>query len=420
MYSGESATMGPWLQLMHFAFALGAFLGPLLLAVSEATSPRLADHSGLAAQHSYDAAFYVTAVICMFVAAFVWAMKSPRKRGDEGGEQHGGVEVAAAASVTNGSAAGEPLPLALQTPQAGADGSGAAVGASGATAALAAVEQPSQSLLDVHVPREIWVNVVLVSALLFVYVGVETGFGGFITSYGVIALGMTESEGQLLASAYWAAIMVGRLAAVWVSSRLKPAAYLGGLMAGCVAASILLLIGQSHVGVVWIGAVLFGAAMSAVFPTALAFAESCFPVRGSHATAFIVGSATGEMLLPAIIATLIGAGPDEGLPEGAASPPAIPGVPPIGPSIVLWVAFGGCALNMGIYFLVIARGTWLKRAIDAQAAVAAAGAKGHAALGGQAASAASAEVAVVVAAPAAAAEAEAAKADFEDDNAAFR
>ena len=43
------------------------------------------------------------------------------------------------------------------------------------------------------------------------YVGMETGYGAFIPSYAVIYLKRTEAEGQLLASAYWGAMMIGRI-----------------------------------------------------------------------------------------------------------------------------------------------------------------------------------------------------------------
>lgn len=121
------------------------------------------------------------------------------------------------------------------------------------------------------------------------YVGMETGYGAFITSYSVIHLGRPEGEGQLLASAYWGALMLGRLgegdivclvasfyfsflffvAAVPISMRVAPSIYLGSTMAGCVVAALVLVAGQSSVEAVWVGSVLFGFFMASVFPTAI-------------------------------------------------------------------------------------------------------------------------------------------------------
>jgi hypothetical protein len=76
-------------------------------------------------------------------------------------------------------------------------------------------------------------------------------------------------------------------------------------------------------------------------------------------TALVVGSACGEMALPAIIATLFGPGPDEVAPTD-------PVVPPLGPVVVIYVVAAGVWLNLGLFALVHRRGTWLRGALEAE------------------------------------------------------
>ena len=158
------------------------------------------------------------------------------------------------------------------------------------------------------------------------------------------------------AGAYWGSIMLGRIAAIYLSTVMTPGLYLGYSVAGCIASCGLLLVGSSQVSVIWIASILFGLFMSAIFPLALSFAEACFPVRGTHATAFIVGSATGEMLLPAVIATLFGAGPGESavaIAEGTEWWT-------VGPNVMLWTVSIAGVVNALIFVLMYRRGMWLK------------------------------------------------------------
>lgn len=209
--------------------------------------------------------------------------------------------------------------------------------------------------------------VALTAGLLGIYVGCEAGFGGFVTAYSVIALDMSEKSGQLVAGAFWAAIMVGRIAAIPISLFLKPDRYLAASMSGCVAVALLMLAGQSSPGALWVGAVAYGLFMACVFPTAVALAETYFPVHGGDATWFVVGSALGEWLLPFTIASLFGNVPGEDpalIPESHGAE--------VGPSILLWVVFIGCTANMGMLFLLVRRGRSLKSAIAVSVAAAAA------------------------------------------------
>ena len=211
--------------------------------------------------------------------------------------------------------------------------------------------------------RDTWLLTALVGAFLGIYVGCETGFGAFITSYVVVQLRQPEAQGQLLAGAYWAAITVGRFASIFVAMRFKPRDYLGASQAGCVVASVLLLAFATSVPAVWLFGCVFGLFMACIFPTAIAYAETVFPVQGKHVTLFVVGSATGEMLLPFIISTLFGGGVDPN--TGAVTNNGSAGG---GPMVMMWIVCVATCLNMGVYVLLVRRGAELSAAIAAAAA----------------------------------------------------
>jgi fucose permease len=185
----------------------------------------------------------------------------------------------------------------------------------------------------------------------------SAGFGGFATAYMVAGLGQSEAAGQLLTAAYWGAIMVGRIAAIPLSLWLPADRYLGLSMGGCVVGALIMLAGQASVGALWFGSIVYGLCMACVFPTAVQLAELYFPVSGTDATAFVVGSAAGEWLLPFIVASLFGNVPGEAdIPQSSEGVTA-------GPTILLWVVTVGCAVNMLVYWALVRKGRALHAAL---------------------------------------------------------
>jgi FHS family Na+ dependent glucose MFS transporter 1 len=187
-------------------------------------------------------------------------------------------------------------------------------------------------------------------------VGTETGFGSYVTAYSVLQVGSQESRGQLLAGAYWAAIMVGRFASIWVASLISASLFLRlSMTASAVWAVFLLVAGGSDAGL-WVGSIGFGLAMACVYPTTLSLVETFFPVLGRHVTCIMIGSATGEMALPFVIATLFGGSSAEDRSPGQS------------PQVLMWVVAIACALNAALLFLLLHLGKGVQARVALEAA----------------------------------------------------
>lgn len=434
--------VGPFMQGMHFTFALGATLGPLLLRLvahisgggSGHYTGTIPDNGSAAAegeaggivagQGSYDAAFYIIAFYNALLGGLLLMKKSPKPRQQvdsasssskdttssvavadassehaaagiltDGSVQHATIDsqaIVAPADVEVAASAAQNGHVTTATRRASGHGAGliaspadavdewAAGGSSHASAAVSAESGEAAGGADAaappapasthggdmavppHLRSEVWKVVLIVAALLFLYVGCETGFGGFVTSYAVVHLHASEADGQLLAGVYWAAIMVGRFSSIFVAMKFPPAKYLGASMiASCGAAVFLMIFAENSIVALWIGSVLYGLGLACQFPTAIALAESYFPVQGKHATAFVVGAAIGEMLLPFIISTLFGG--DVNAQTGAATDAAASSGP--GPYIMILVVGITTILNMGFYFLLVKQGKALHEKI---------------------------------------------------------
>ena len=146
----------------------------------------------------------------------------------------------------------------------------------------------------------------LFSAFLLLYVGMEEAFGGYIFTFGVTSNPkMTNENAAFLTSAFWGSFALARLASVPLARYLRPSKMLWIDMIGCLIGSAVLVSqfsdGQcdtAHPTKLWAGTIILGVSMASVFPSAINFAEYFVTVSGKTASVLVVGSSFGGMLVP--------------------------------------------------------------------------------------------------------------------------
>lgn len=329
--------MGRYMQTMHFSFALGAVMAPLLMRLFEQVE---------GGRSTYDGAFWFISAATLAVAIALLILQSPKPR-EQQKEQEQQQE------------AGE-----------GQQDKQLRIGEQVGAAAPSSSAENGSDLQDLTVSQRRWRVVVLVAVLLGLYVGCEAGFGIFTTAYAYVNLGQTEADSQMLTAVYWGALCVGRASAIWISGKVAPRKYLQWSMGGSAAAAILCLIGKDSVPVFWGASVIFGFCMAPIFPSAIAWAESVFPVQGKDGTVFVIGSAAGEMAIPALISGLFGSTTKGDLPADTS------GLPSVGPLILPVSVAVACSLNWLLAQLLFKKGDKLKVAIGAEQARKSGGAAG--------------------------------------------
>lgn len=140
--------------------------------------------------------------------------------------------------------------------------------------------------------------VVLIAAFLFLYVGVEIGFGNWIATYAQAMQGADKETAAYLTSAFWGVFTAGRLIAIPIAAVLKPRRILAINLTGAVVSLSLLVLRPGVASVLWIGAMGLGLSMASTFPTMLSLAERHLPLTGKLASRFYIGISLGGMLLP--------------------------------------------------------------------------------------------------------------------------
>ncbi len=164
----------------------------------------------------------------------------------------------------------------------------------------------------------------LVTLFFFFYVGAEASFGSWLFTYAVTLKLGAAATAAYLTSAFWGALIVGRLLSIPAALRYPPQRILlADLALGLLALGAILL-WPGSVAVLWLGALAAGLGMASVFPTMLALAQQHLAVTGRVMAWFMVGATLGSMVLPWLIGQLI---------------------EPLGPRIVIWTALAAWLLT---------------------------------------------------------------------------
>lgn len=396
--------VGPIMQTLHFAFAAGASCGPFLLRLVASLSDAVVDKAGgKVGQDNFDAAFYIIAAYNILLGILLVLKKSPMPRTTGTAPKSSATSSASqlmTETTTSPTSDIATLVHNLADPSKSIEAEEVQIegdvkastsaekidewrasGRSAIETIIPTVSSSSSSSSsssdivkgdhdqksegdEVYVPpelqKDLWVVSGVVALLLGVYVGCETGYGAFVTSYMVVELQQSEGSAQLLAGAYWAAICLGRFLSIFVAMRFAPRDYLGASMAGCCASAILMFATCKIPAGMWVSGVIYGFFMACVFPTGIAYAETVFPVQGKHITVFVIGSATGEMALPSLISLLFGGEVDAlGNVSRSSSGP--------GPIIMIYIVCIATFLNMFVYYLLVKLGESLKGKIESAA-----------------------------------------------------
>jgi fucose permease len=143
--------------------------------------------------------------------------------------------------------------------------------------------------------------VFLVALFLFLYVGAEVGFAGWIFTYAIEQKLTAMVTAAYLTSLFWGALTAGRVLMIPITARVNPVPVLILSLLGSIVSLGLLVITPFSTLVVFIGTVGAGVSMAAIFPTALSFASHRVEITGQVTGWFVVGASSGSTLIPLLI-----------------------------------------------------------------------------------------------------------------------
>lgn len=150
----------------------------------------------------------------------------------------------------------------------------------------------------------------LLFVFFFFYVGAEVTYGSYVFSFAVTHAGMAESEAAGLNSIFWGSFAACRGLAIFFATCLQPGAMIVLSNIGSLASSLFLVLFNKSPACLWIATSVYGASMAATFPSGISWVEQYTTIHGKAAAFFVVGAALGEMAIPAVVGILQGKYPD--------------------------------------------------------------------------------------------------------------
>ncbi len=146
----------------------------------------------------------------------------------------------------------------------------------------------------------VWI-VGAVALFLFLYVGAEVSYGGWVFTYARARSALSEASAAYLTSVFWGALTLGRLVSIPMASRFTPRAVLGGDLAGCLLCLGAMLLFPTTSLVLWACSFGVGLFMASIFPTMITLAQRRLTITGDITGWFFIGAGLGGAGLPWLI-----------------------------------------------------------------------------------------------------------------------
>ncbi|HEY5155728.1 MAG TPA: MFS transporter [Acidimicrobiales bacterium] len=146
----------------------------------------------------------------------------------------------------------------------------------------------------------------VIAGFFVLYVGLEMGAGGWLFAYAQARNLGGPRFAALLTTAFWGAFTFGRLVAVGLSHRFRPAQLLVGSSSLAIVAALALALTGTGAAATMASAVGLGLALAPQYPTMMTIAGQHLHLTGRATSWFIGASAAGGLVLPWFIGQLFG------------------------------------------------------------------------------------------------------------------
>jgi MFS transporter, FHS family, Na+ dependent glucose transporter 1 len=144
-------------------------------------------------------------------------------------------------------------------------------------------------------------RITLIMLFFFLFVGVESSFGGWVYTYATAMKLGSVTGAAYLTSVFWGALTVGRLLSIPISARVSPRAMLIGDISGALISICVILFFPGSQIALWAGAFGMGFSLASQFPTTFSLAETQMNITGKVTGLFLIGASLGGMFVPWLI-----------------------------------------------------------------------------------------------------------------------
>ncbi|XP_070572014.1 sodium-dependent glucose transporter 1B-like isoform X2 [Ptychodera flava] len=148
---------------------------------------------------------------------------------------------------------------------------------------------------------------VLLCAFIMVYLGHESIYGNFLYTFAINSnLGFTPETAAYINAAYWGSFAAFRFVAIFIASKVTPKTLLTVDTIGmCISSTALAVFGNSVVEVLWVATILLGASIASAYPSCISWTERYIKLTGKAMAVFSCSASFGDTFLPWLMGYLI-------------------------------------------------------------------------------------------------------------------
>jgi FHS family Na+ dependent glucose MFS transporter 1 len=149
--------------------------------------------------------------------------------------------------------------------------------------------------------------VVVLATFLLVYVGMELAYGSWIFTVVVTGpLKFSKSQGAVIQSLFWGTFSLVRLFSVVLALlNIKASVMMVGNLSGSLIASVIMVSFPHNAPAIWLASAVLGTSYASIFPTAMTWISETIGASGAATSIVITGGIVGEVSIPAITGALL-------------------------------------------------------------------------------------------------------------------
>ena len=143
---------------------------------------------------------------------------------------------------------------------------------------------------------------------MLVYVGTEVSYGNLVFTYAVKSeLGFSKQRAATVAAVFWGPFAFARLFSVVLALlRVRASVMMTMNLTGSLIATVLFIVAPHNGIVIWIVSAVLGASFASIFPTAMTWMSEHLDVSGKATAVVVAGGNLGDILVPSAVGALIG------------------------------------------------------------------------------------------------------------------
>ena len=190
-------------------------------------------------------------------------------------------------------------------------------------------EKESESAGNRYPLSYILILFTLIFCFMFLYVGLEAGFGSLIFTVAVRGrLGFSKPTAAILQSVYWGTFAFTRLVSVTLAVlKVRASIMIMGNLFGSFVASLIMTFYVHNALAIWIGSAVLGMSYASIFPTVMTWMSENAKATGKATAVLVTGGTLGDITIPATLAALVAK---------------------VNPDTLIYVTFGGVIVSTGI------------------------------------------------------------------------